>query len=191
MARLNAAFLALLLAAGAAMGLIACGDGGADLLPGSTASEINANLDKVRELVDEGECVGAEDAAQEVSSEVDALGGVDAQLKQALREGATRLNEVVASCEEAPVEEATEAAIEPAEELEEVEKEKPDKADKGKKEAEGEAEETETAPTLPPQAEGKAKGHEAQEEEAPPVETGSGGGTPAGGVGPGEAAAGE
>jgi septal ring-binding cell division protein DamX len=184
---LSASFLAFLLAAGAGLGLVACGDGGADLLPGGTASEINANLDKVRELVDEGECIGAEDAAQEVSSEVDALGGVDARLKQALREGAARLNEVVASCEEAPVEEETEPAIEPAEELEEVEKEKPDRPEKAKKEAE----ETETAPTLPPQAEGKAKGPEAQEEEVPPAETGSGGGTPAGGVGPGEAAGGE
>jgi hypothetical protein len=190
-ARLSAAFLAFVLGASAALGLVACGGGGADLLPGGTASEINANLDKVRELVDEGECLGAEDAAQEVSSEVDALGGVDGQLKQALREGATRLNEVVASCEEAPVEEETEPAIEPAEELEEVEKEKPDKAAKAKKEAEGEAEETEASPTLPSQAEGKAKGHETPEEEAPPVETGSGGGTPAGGVGPGEAAVGE
>jgi hypothetical protein len=186
-ARLSASFLALALGACAALGLSACGGGEADLLPGGTASEITANLDRVRALVEEGECVGAEAAAQEVSSEVDALGGVDAQLKQALREGATRLNEVVASCEEAPVEEETEPAIEPAEELEEVEKEKPEKQ---KKEAEGEAEETETAPTLPPQAEGKAKGHEAQEEEVPPAETGSGGGTPAGGVGPGEAAAG-
>jgi TolA-binding protein len=190
-ARLSATFLALVLGASAALGLVACGEGGADLLPGSTASEINANLDKVRELVDEQECVGAEAAAQEVSSEVDALGGVDEQLKQALHEGATRLNEVVASCEEATVEEETEPAIEPAEELEEVEKEKPDKPAKAKKEAEGEAEETETTPTLPPQAEGKAKGHETPEEEVPPVETGSGGGTPAGGVGPGEAAGGE
>lgn len=182
--------LALALGACAALGLIACGSsGGADLLPGSTASEITANLDKVRQLVDEGECVGASDAAQEVSAEVDALGGVDGQLKQALQEGATRLNEVVASCVEATVEEETEPAIEPAEELEEVEKEKPDKPAKAKKEAEEEAQETATTPTLPPQAEGKAKGHEEQEEEAPPAETG--GGTSAGGVGPGEAAEGD
>jgi hypothetical protein len=183
--------LALALGACAALGLVACGGGGADLLPGSTATEINANLDKVQELVDEGECVGAADAAQEVSSEVDALGGVDGQLKQALREGATRLNEVVASCEEAAVEEEAEPSVEPAEELEEVEKEKPKKPEKSKQEAAGKAEETETAPTLPAPAEGKAKGHEKQEEEVPPAETGSGGGTPAGGVGPSEAAAGE
>ena len=45
-----------------------------------------------------------------------------------------------------------------------------------------------TSPTLPPQAEGEAKGHEKQEE-APPVEPG--GGTPSGGVGPGTPAEGE
>ena len=189
MARLTASFLALALGACTALGLVACGDGDADLLPGGTASEINANLDQVRELVDEGECTGAEAAAQEVSFQVDALGGVDGELKQALREGATRLNEVVASCEEAPVEEETEPAIEPAEELEEVEEE-PDEAEKAKKEAEKEekAEEKEAEQTLPPQAEGKAKGQETPEEEVAPVESGSGGGTPAGGLGPSEAA---
>ena len=55
---------------------------------GHTASEITSNLDEVEQLVDEGDCVGAEDAARQVSDQVDALGGVDKKLKQALREGA-------------------------------------------------------------------------------------------------------
>jgi outer membrane biosynthesis protein TonB len=184
MARLSASLLTLALLALAALGLSACGDSGsADLLPGSTASEITANLDQVKELATAGDCVGAEDAARAVSSQIEELGGVDKELKQTLREGATRLNEVVAGCEEAETEE-TAPAVEPAEELEEEQaketKEKPEKPEKPEKEA---AEETETTPTLPPQAEGKAKGHEKQEEaEVPPAaETG---GTPAGGVGP-------
>jgi hypothetical protein len=183
MGRLSAPLSVLALAAVAALGLAACGGGGADLLPGSTASEITSNLDQVKQLATEGDCIGAEDAAQAVSAQIEELGGVDAKLKQALREGATRLNEVVASCEEEPTEE-TLPAIEPAEELEEEDegkKAKPEKAEKPEEESEEEGEDG--APSLPPQAKGEAKGHEKAEEEVPPVETG--GGTPSGGVGPG------
>jgi len=188
MGRLSAPLLACVLATAMALGLSACGGSDADLLPGDTASEITANLDQVRDLVGEGECIGAADAAQEVSAQVDSLGGVDKKLKQALQEGATRLNEVVASCEEAPEEEtepAVETAIEPEDE-EEPKKEKAEKPEKTKpeKKVEEEPEESETE-TLPPQAEGKAKGQEPSEEATPPAETG--GGTPAGGVGPGAA----
>jgi len=187
MARLSASLLALALLALAALGLSACGGSSPDLLPGGTAGEITSNLDQVKELATAGDCVGAEDAAQAVSSQIEELSGVDKKLKQALREGATRLNEVVAGCEEVETEE-TVPAVEPAEELEEEPKdakEKPDKAvkpDKAEKEKEA-PEETEAEETLPPQAEGKAKGHEKQEEtEAPPAE--ETGGTSAGGVGP-------
>ncbi len=182
MGRLSAPPIVLALAVAAVLGLAACGgDEDADLLPGDTASEINANLDLVRQLADDGDCAGAADTAATVSSQVESLGGVDAELKQALSEGAARLNEVVADCEEAEPE-AEEPAIEAAEEPEEEEKPKPDKAERDE---EKEAEEAETSPTLPPKAEGKAKGHEKQEEEAPPVEPG--GGTPSGGVSPGAA----
>jgi hypothetical protein len=186
MDRLNASILAFALGAFAALGLVACGGGeSADLLPGSTASEITANLDQVKELATAGDCLGAEEAARAVSTQIEELGGVDQKLKQTLREGATRLNEVVASCEEATTEEETLPAIDEAEEPEEEEKEKPEKPKKAKKDEEAEepSEET-TTPTLPPQAEGKAKGHEDSEEEAP-VEAGVGS---SGGVGPGEPA---
>jgi hypothetical protein len=173
--RLSASILAIALGALAALGLVACGGGDdPELLPGSTASEITANLDQVKELATEGDCVGAEAAAQSVSTQIEELSGVDPKLKQALREGATRLNEVVASCEEAPEEEVS-PAIEEAIEPEEEGKEKPEQDE----EAENEPEET--TPNLPSEAEGKAKGHEKQEEAAP-VE--SGGGTSAGGIGP-------
>lgn len=188
--RRTASLLALTLAL-AALGLSACGSGGADLLPGATADEITSNLDQVRELVGEGECVGAEDAAREVSDQIGALGGVDQRLKQALREGANRLALVVEECEEAPEEEtepAVETAIEPEEDEEAAEKEKAEKPAKEKPGA-GEGEE-ESSSTLPPQAEGKAKGHEKQEATPPPPAEGVGGGTAAGGVGP-EVEAGE
>jgi hypothetical protein len=190
--RSSASILALALGVIAALGLVACGSGdSADLLPGSTAGEITANLDQVKELATEKDCVGAEDAAQAVSTQIEELGGVDKKLKQALREGATRLNEVVAGCVEAPVaEEETLPAIDEAEEPEAEEKKKPEKPEKPKKDEEAEEPEAEaTVPTLPPQAEGKAKGHEEPEEEAPPVEPGVG--SPSGGVGPGEAAGGD
>lgn len=183
MGRLSASILAIVLGALAALGMVACGGGSADLLPGSTASEITSNLDQVKELATAGDCVGAEDAAQSVSTQIEELGGVDPKLKQALREGATRLNEVVAGCEEEePVEEEeTSPAIDEAEEPEaEDKKQKPEKQ---KKDEEAEEAPEETTPALPPQAEGKAKGHEESEEEVPPAETG---GTPSGGVGPGE-----
>ncbi len=195
MGRLNASILAIALGALAALGVVACGSGdNADLLPGSTASEITANLDQVKNLATEGDCVGAEAAAQAVSTQIEELGGVDEKLKQALREGATRLNEVVAGCEEATTEEETEPAIEEAVEPEADEgKEKPGKPEKQKKDEEAkELPEETTAPTLPPQAEGEAKGHEKSEEkseeEAPPPATG---GTPSGGVGPAEPAGSE
>jgi outer membrane biosynthesis protein TonB len=185
MGRLSASLIALALAA-AALGLAACGSDDAELLPGDTANEINANLNRVEQLATEGDCVGAADAAAAVSSQVEALGGVDAELKRALSEGAARLNEVVAGCEEVEVEEEEEEpTIEPAEEPEDEEK-----PDKSEKEEEREAEEGETTQTLPPQAEGKAKGHEKPEEEAvPPVES-EDGDTPSGGLGPGEPAEG-
>jgi outer membrane biosynthesis protein TonB len=190
MARLSAALIALALGAVAALGLAACGSGGdAKLLPGDTASEITSNLDQVEQLASEGDCGGAAGAAESVSAQVEALGGVDAKLKEALSEGAARLNEVVAGCEEATTEEE-EPAIEPAEVPEEAEeKEKPQKPEKPKPEKAEEEAAGETEQTLPPQAEGKAKGHEeAEEEAAPPSEDG---GTPSGGVGAGEPAGGD
>src|SRR5205085_3506521 len=95
MGRLRAAAIALVLAACAALTLSACGGSDAKLLPGKTANQINSNLDSVRALVAEGDCVGAEDAVVEVSEEVDSLSGVDKKLKAALRQGTNRLSEVI------------------------------------------------------------------------------------------------
>jgi outer membrane biosynthesis protein TonB len=160
--RQTAAFaLALALGVTAALGLAACGGGeDAKLLPGTTAQEISENLDSVKQFVAEGECVGAENAAQEVSAQVEALGGVDAELKQALQAGAAKLNEVVISCEESETE-----AVAPADEAPSSEEE--DELPPGlEKKAEKEEEKEEKA--LEKEAEKQEK-EEEKEKEAPPA----------------------
>jgi hypothetical protein len=191
MPRLPASLLAVGLAA-TTVGLVACGGEDAKLLPGETAREITANLETVKQLADEGDCLGAESAAGQVSEQVEELGGVDRKLKQALREGAARLNEVVAGCEESSTE-----AISPAEiPAEEETGEKPSKAEK-KEEKEREKEEkappptpeeAEGSPQLPPQAKGEGKGLE--NGNSPPEAGGEEGPAeaPSGGVGPGSPA---
>jgi len=175
--------LALALAACAALGLVACGGGGDDLLPGETASEITSNIDAVERLVGEGDCVGAEDASATISGQVESLSGVDPKLKDALSEGAARLNEVVAECEEEPQEEVIETvAPEETEGVEDEEKPKKDKKEKPEKEAGEDVE----GPTLPPQSNGK--GEEKGKGGGPPEEEPE---TPSGGVSPGAALEGE
>ncbi len=181
--------LALALGAAAAVALASCGGGeDAKLLPGNTAQEITENLDRVRQYAEEGECVGAEDAAAEVTTQVESLRGVDPKLEQALRRGAARLGEVVAGCEEetteavapadeAPAAEETESAPPGQEKKAEKEREKEEaeqerEAEKAEKEAE--KEEEEASSSEPP--EGKTT------PVTPPGEGGGGGAS--GGVGP-------
>ncbi|HEY2716477.1 MAG TPA: hypothetical protein VGI73_09705 [Solirubrobacterales bacterium] len=195
MGSLRAASICCVLALAMALGLSACG-GGAELLPGKTADEINQNLDQVRAFVAEGDCAGAEAAVDEVSEEVDGLGGVDQKLKAALRQGTDRLGEVVSSCgeealEEAETEQAAEEEKAEQEEQEAVEAEEAEleaeeeqaQKEKPKKEApegdEAEAGEGAEPPETPSQSEGVEKGN------GPPAETPSGNEPPAGGVGPG------
>jgi outer membrane biosynthesis protein TonB len=187
MGRLSASLLALLLGATALVVLSSCGSSDSSgLLPGSTASEINSNLDRVQELVASGDCAGAEEASGEVSDQIEALEGVDSRLKEALSEGASHLAEVVSTCEEVPNEEAEELAAQEAEEDLRAEdeadekkekKEKPDKSKPGKEKKE---------PVEPPEP----PGQEEKEEVTPPSEEDSGG-TPSGGVGPAAPVGGE
>jgi outer membrane biosynthesis protein TonB len=182
--------LALALGAAAAVVLVACGGGeDAKLLPGNTAQEINENLDRVQQYAEEGECVGAEDAVSEVTTQVESLQGVDPKLEDALRRGAARLGEVVASCQE----ETTET-ISPAEEspsTEETERIPPGQEKKAEKEREKEErdqeKEEEKADKEAEKAEKEAPPAETTTEKTPPVTPPSeGGGTGAsGGVGPG------
>jgi hypothetical protein len=185
MVRLTPLFLAFLLGTASAVALASCGGGDdAQLLPGTTADQIESNLDQVAELAAAEDCVGAEDAVAEVAAEVEELQGVDAKLKTALQEGTEKLSEVVGRCEEETTEEETEPALETDVEAEEVEKEEKPKKEKPEKEGKEPAEAGEEpsegeGPDLPPQSNGKGeeKGEEPVEPEA--EET-----PPSGGVGP-------
>lgn len=175
--------LAIALAATASLALAACGGEDAKLLPGSTAAEISENLDTVQQLASEGECVGAADAAEQVSAQVEALTDVDPKLKQALERGATRLDEVVATCEEAEVEVAPpvdrteeEEKLPPGQTKKDEKEQEKEEKDREKEERELEKEEEKAETEVPPEKESPPS-----EEEAPPSE---GGGTGAGGVGP-------
>jgi hypothetical protein len=196
MGRLRASLSLLALLAVAATGLTACGSGGGDeLLPGATANQIKSNLSQVERLVADGECVGAENSAAEINSQVEELTGIDARLKQALAEGAAKLTENVSSeCVEEPEEEEATSTLEEGEEEEPEKKPKPEKPKKEEKEVEAEGE-TGEGPTLPPQSNGKGeekgKGEENGQGEVPPVEPSEVESPPSGGVGPGVPAEGD
>ncbi len=85
-----------------ALALVSCGGSSDDnLLPGGSASEIVANLDKVKKLTAEGSCVNAETAADKVRLQVTELpSSVDPRLRRALAKGAARLQSVTAGCVE-------------------------------------------------------------------------------------------
>jgi hypothetical protein len=183
MARLSALFLVFLLGAASAVALASCGGGeDADLLPGTTADQIESNLEEVERLADEDDCVGAENAVAEVTASVEELQGVDQKLKAALQEGTARLSEVVGRCEEETVEEETEPTLETDVEAEVEDEEKP-KKEKPEKEDEPEEEPSEgdEGAELPPQSNGKGeeKGGGPPAAEPPAEET-----PPSGGVGP-------
>lgn len=186
MGRLSALLIALVLGAASTVALASCGGGSdAELLPGTTAEQIESNLDQVDQLTAAGDCIGAEDAVAEVAAEVEELQEVDLKLKAALQEGTARLSEVVARCEEETAEEA-EPELESDVEAEELEEEKKPKKEKPEKEAKPPEEETESeGPELPPQSEGKGeeKGGGPATEEPEGEET-----APSGGVGPGVSA---
>jgi len=81
----------MLLALGGGL-LYGCAENRSHLLPGTTVEQISANLDRVRELADRGDCTGAVDAAQQVTRQIEGLGTeVDPRLKRSLRVGASQL----------------------------------------------------------------------------------------------------
>jgi hypothetical protein len=185
MFRLSPLLLAFVLGAAGAAALASCGGGDAKLLPGTTADQIESNLERVEALVGAEDCIGAEDAVAQVAAEVEELEGVDLKLKAALQEGTGRLSEVVSGCEEEATSEETEPSFETdvgAEEVEDEEKPKKGKPEKEGKEAEEEPSEESEGPELPPQSNGKGEEKAGGE---PPAEA-EGEETPSsGGVGPG------
>jgi hypothetical protein len=188
MARLSAFFLVFCLGAASAVALVSCGGGeDADLLPGTTADQIESNLTEVQELADAEDCVGAESAVAEVTAQVEELQGVDSRLKAALEEGTERLSVVVGRCEEETTEEETEPSIESdvgaeVEDEEKPKKEKPDKDEEKSSEPEEPSEDE--GPELPPPANGKGEEKGGGGESAPPTEPPAEETPPSGGVGP-------
>ena len=190
MGRLSALFLTFLLGAASAIALVSCGGSDdAELLPGTTADQIESNLTAVEQLADAGDCIGAEDAVAEVAAEVEELQGVDLKLKAALQEGTAKLSEVVSRCEEEVEPEEREPTLDTDIEAEEVgSDEKPKKQKPGKDEEESSEAEEETpedeGPELPPQSNGKGE-EEVGGENAPPVPPeAEEAPAPSGGVGP-------
>lgn len=188
MARLSALFLAFALGATTSVALVSCGGDDAELLPGTTAEQIESNLTRVEELSDEGDCVGAEEAVAEVAAEVEELEGVNGKLKAALQEGTTRLSVVVERCEEETIEEETEPSLDEDVEAEEVEDEKKPKKEKPAKDEEPsesteEPDKTEEGPELPPQSNGKGE-ENGGGESTPPVQPEPEVAPPSGGVSP-------
>jgi hypothetical protein len=203
MGRLRAATL-LLAALAAGLLLAACGSSDkSELLPGTTAKQIESNLDQVRSSVAEENCEAAEDAVAAVTTEIDELQKVDKELKAALKQGAAKLSVVVSSCgvkeeeaEQAKAEKEAEAEeqanLEAEEEVaaeEEAEQKEEEREAKAKEKAEKHAEQpgpSEEGEESGPK--GKAKGHEEEETVEPPSEEEVTPPTPsegAGGIGPG------
>jgi hypothetical protein len=206
MGRFRAATL-ILAALAAGLLLAACGsDSSNELLPGTTAKQIESNLDQVRANAGEGNCEAAEEAVAEVSTEIGGLQKVDRELKKALKQGAAKLSELVSSCgvkeeeeeqakakHQEEVEEEEQAALEAEEdEAAEEEAEKEQKAEERDEKAKEKAEKHAEQPGPSEEGEesgpkGEAKGHEeeeieppTEEEVIPPTEGGA-----AGGIGPG------
>jgi hypothetical protein len=172
--------LAVALAVVAAVLLAACGNDSSDakLLSRSSASELRSTLAEVEGRVQAGDCDGAQEWISLLDQQIDSLGNVDGDLRDALASGAGRLEQLVTEKCEAPVTETgTTGATGPA-----------GTTDTGG--ATGPEEETDK----PGKSEGKGKGKKnGQNKDEPPVETvpdtgtggaGDGGTTDSGGVVP-------
>jgi hypothetical protein len=103
--------LGLAVLVGVAAGALgACGDGdGKPELSRRTASQLRASLDSVETDIQAGNCTGAADQASALESQANALPDrVDADLKDALVEGAGHLQTLIAdSCKEATTDTTT------------------------------------------------------------------------------------
>jgi hypothetical protein len=95
-AKSRAALTALLVLAGS---LAACGDEKEDrskLLSAARASDLRSDLDAVEQMVDDGDCTGATNAALAFEQKVNALPRrLDASLRDSLASGAIRLQRLV------------------------------------------------------------------------------------------------
>jgi hypothetical protein len=113
MARLALPILALALGAALAVGLVSCGRDKEGLLPGDTADQIVANLDRVQRDAAANDCSSAAAEVADVQAQIDDLpNSVDAQLRARLEQGAAKLARVVnapGACETTTAKTTTEA----------------------------------------------------------------------------------
>jgi len=105
-----------LLATVALLLLSGCSEDRSNLLPTDTAERIDSSLDQVPVLVRQGQCFDALEAAQEVRTEVEALGSdVDEVLRRNLIDGVTELQITVQdNCDEADTDPVEPVTSEPA-----------------------------------------------------------------------------
>ncbi len=96
--------------------LAGCGSGGDEtaLLGPGEASRLDERVERVGARVAEGDCEGAREALSQYAGQVDALPDRrDAELRQALRDGATELERTItADCEPQEEPETTESTLE-------------------------------------------------------------------------------
>jgi ribosomal protein S20 len=85
----------LALAVLATSGLAACGNSDDKLLSASSASELRSTLRHVEQTVADGNCETAQQEVAKLREKVDSLRRVEADLKNSLSEGTTRLETLV------------------------------------------------------------------------------------------------
>jgi hypothetical protein len=85
----------LALAVLAASGLAACGNSDDKLLSASSASELRSTLRQVEQTVADGDCETAQQEVAQLREKVDSLRRVEADLKNSLSEGTSRLETLV------------------------------------------------------------------------------------------------
>lgn len=98
MLRLTGLILVFALGAGAAFGLVSCGDDeNPELLPGDTAKQILDNLDRAEEALADGDCEAAEEAVDQIVGDIEDLDRpVSKELRRELKQGAILLGERIA-----------------------------------------------------------------------------------------------
>jgi hypothetical protein len=89
--------------------LAACGESSDDskLLTASSAAELRTTLAEVQQNVENGDCTGAQQQVALLDQQVTSLAGVDANLRDALTSGVSRLQQLVSTECEAPVDTGT------------------------------------------------------------------------------------
>ena len=96
MFRASKTALSLILVLAAGLIVTACGEDRSHLLPADDVRQIEANIDTVQQLVDEGQCFDALEASDLVMTQAEALPNtVDAKLKRSLIDGVVTLQILV------------------------------------------------------------------------------------------------